>query len=110
MAVDLRVELGCQELALEHVAFELRHVDAVGRETAERLVERGWKIAHPEHEARHGRAVARGGPARSFGQDDEAGGVVRLVLHVLGEDLEAVYLSREARGERGSGRVLEFGD
>src|SRR5436190_23826322 len=48
MAVDIGVELGREEFAVDHVAFQLRHIDAVGGETAERLVERGGKVAHPE--------------------------------------------------------------
>src|SRR5688572_10091204 len=37
MPVDLGQELGGGELAADHVALELRHVDAVGGETAERF-------------------------------------------------------------------------
>src|SRR5262249_14473034 len=40
MALDVGIELGGGEAAAEHVALELRHVDAVGGEAAERLVER----------------------------------------------------------------------
>src|SRR6185312_16315271 len=42
MAVDIRIELCGEEVAVDHVAFELGHVDAVGGKAAERLVERGW--------------------------------------------------------------------
>ena len=42
-------------------------------------------------------------PLRRLGQDDEAGGVVRLVLHVLGEDLQAVDVGRQPRRERRAG-------
>src|SRR6266478_228958 len=34
MAVDVGIELGREEIAVDHVALELRHVDAVGGETA----------------------------------------------------------------------------
>ena len=52
------------------------------------------------------RAVARRRRSASFGEDDEAGGVVRLVLDVLVEDVETVDLGGERGGERGlrSGR------
>ena len=41
MAVDVGIELRGEEIAVDHVAFELGHVDAVGGKTAHRLVERG---------------------------------------------------------------------
>ena len=50
MPVDVGEKLGRGEFALDHVAFEFRHVDAVGRETAERLVEGGRHVLDPEHE------------------------------------------------------------
>src|SRR6478609_4570490 len=34
VALDIGVELGGEEIALDHVALELGHVDAVGGETA----------------------------------------------------------------------------
>ena len=40
---------------------------------------------------------------------DEARRVVRLVLDVLGEDLEAIDLGGKARRERGAGRIAPFG-
>src|SRR5690606_40494906 len=39
MSVDLGQELGCGEMSADHVALQFRHVDAVGRETAQRLVQ-----------------------------------------------------------------------
>src|SRR5712692_3160040 len=50
MAFDVGIELRREEIALDHVALELGHVDAVGGEAAERLVERGRHVAHPEQE------------------------------------------------------------
>src|SRR5713226_6294541 len=50
MAFDVGIELRGEEIALDHIALELGHVDAVGGETAERLVERGRHVAHPEQE------------------------------------------------------------
>src|SRR5947209_18690943 len=38
MAFDVGIELRGEEIALDHVALELGHVDAVGGEAAERLV------------------------------------------------------------------------
>src|SRR5215212_8309907 len=54
MAVDLGEELRRGELAADHVALQLGHVDPVGREAPERLVERGRQVADVEDEARHG--------------------------------------------------------
>src|SRR5262249_9382044 len=50
MSLDVGVELGREEIALDHVAFKLGHVDPVGGKAAERLVERGRDVAHLEHE------------------------------------------------------------
>src|SRR5262250_2863809 len=36
--LDVGVELRGEEIALDHIALELRHVDAIGGEAAERLV------------------------------------------------------------------------
>src|SRR5258708_39855750 len=41
MALDVGIELRGEEIATDHVALELGHVDAVGGEAAQRLVERG---------------------------------------------------------------------
>src|SRR3984885_2083368 len=51
MAVDIGIELRGKEIAVDHVAFQLGHVDAVGGKTAHRLVERGGQVAHPEYKS-----------------------------------------------------------
>src|SRR5262247_2569980 len=51
VALDLGVELRHREPGVDHVALELHDVDAVGREAAERLVERRRDAAHAEDEA-----------------------------------------------------------
>src|SRR6185369_11245261 len=50
MTLDVGIELGGEEIALDHVAFELGHVDAVGGEAAHRLVKRRRHVLDPEHE------------------------------------------------------------
>src|SRR5262249_9012169 len=55
---DIGVELRGEEVSFDHVAFKLGHIDAVGGETPERLVERGRYVAHAKHERRDDRAVA----------------------------------------------------
>src|SRR5262245_60981036 len=64
MTLDVGIELSREEIAFDHVAFELGHVDAVGGKAAERLVESGGYVAHPEQEGRDDRAVAVAGPNR----------------------------------------------
>src|SRR5258705_4534928 len=49
MAVDVGIKLRGEEVAVDHVAFELGHVDAVGGKAAHRLVERRGQVAHPEN-------------------------------------------------------------
>src|SRR2546421_10682578 len=82
MAVDVGIELRGGEFAVDHVAFQFRHVDAVGGETAERLVERGRQVAYPENKSGDQRSRALFGPLRLARQHHEARGVVGLVLDV----------------------------
>jgi hypothetical protein len=44
-ALDVAIELYRKELAVDHVAFQLSHVDAVGGKAAKRLVERSRQVA-----------------------------------------------------------------
>ena len=53
VAVHVAQELRGDEMAGEHVALQLGHVDAVGGEPAERLVQRRRHVPHAEHERRH---------------------------------------------------------
>ena len=62
MAVDVGEEARRGEFAVDHVAFELGHVDAIGGEAAERLVERRRHVAHAEDEGRHGRGRGSAAP------------------------------------------------
>ena len=90
MALDVGVELGREEGAAQLVALQLGHVDAVGREPAERLVQRGRDVADPVDEARDDRAGADRRHVRLARQHQEPGGVVVLVLDVLGQDVQPV--------------------
>ena len=83
VALDVGVELRGEEVAADHVALELGHVDAVGGEAAHRLVERGRHVAHAEHEGGDDLAVAGLGPFLLARQHDEARGRIGLVLDVL---------------------------
>ena len=85
------------ERALELVALELGHVDAVGGEAAHRLVERGRHVAHAEDEGGDDRAVAGLGVVGLGGEHDEARRVVLLVLDVVHEDLRGRRSRRRAR-------------
>ena len=55
-------------MAVDHVALQLGHVDAVGGEAAERLVERGRQVADVEDERRDDRPVVAAAPRRSRGR------------------------------------------
>src|SRR5690348_15913008 len=46
MPLDIGIELRRREASAEHVALELGHVDAVGGEAAQCLVERRRHVAH----------------------------------------------------------------
>src|SRR5471032_2846080 len=53
VAFDLGIELRLLEMRAGAIALELHDVDAVGRDTAQRLVERGRHALHAEQERRH---------------------------------------------------------
>src|SRR6188508_1312035 len=72
MAFDVGIELRGEEIALDHVALELGHVDAVGGKAAHGLVERGRHVLHPEHEGRDHLALAARRPLLFARQHDEA--------------------------------------
>ena len=108
VAVDVRKKLRRRELAFQHVAFELRHVDAVGGETAERLVERRRYVPHAKHEAGDDGAVAGRRALRLARQDDEPRRVVGGILDVLGEDIEAVDVGGQSGRERRARRIVPF--
>ena len=100
MALDIGVELGRGERAADHVAFELGHVDAVGGEAAQRLVERRRHVAHRNTK------VVTVGPLRArraFGSRDMTR--KRVVLcsassMFCASDYEAVDLAGQLRGDR----------
>src|SRR5215475_8400959 len=95
MAFHIRVELRGGEIALDHVALELRHVDTVGGKTTQRLVEGGRNIAHLKDEGGDDRTVVLRGLARLSRKDDKSGRGMRLVLDVLGQNFETVDLRRQ---------------
>jgi hypothetical protein len=109
VAVNLREELSRRELPVDHVGLEFGHVHAVGRESAERLEERGGDVADAEHERRdHWATGCRN--TEVAGQHHEPGGVVVGVLDALGEHIETVDLRGHRRAERRLRRVAGLGD
>src|SRR2546430_17629233 len=48
MAFDVGIKLSGEKIPFDHVAFKLRHIDAIGRKAAERLVQGCGHIAYPE--------------------------------------------------------------
>ena len=110
MRLDIGQKLGGGELPSDHVAFKLGHVDAIGSKTAERLIERHRHVAHPENKARYDRSGAKLRPLRDFRQHDETRRVMRFVLDVGGEHVEAVDVRREARGDRRTAAIAPLRD
>src|SRR5436190_10764543 len=76
MAFDVGIELRGEEIALDHIAFELGHVDAVGGESAHGLVKRRRHVLDSEHEGGDDLALVARRPLLLARQHDEAGGVV----------------------------------
>ena len=108
---DIGVERRRRKARALLVAFELGHVDAVGRKPAHRLVQRGGDVLHLEHERGH-----RGDPGkrrrceRLLRQRHEPGHVVGGILDILGDDLEPVKLRRDRRGDGAIARIALFLD
>ena len=86
VALDVGVELGRGKAAVHHVAFELGHVDAVGGETAHRLVKRGRDVADLEDEGGHHPGTAAPRQVGFARHHEETGGVVRPVLDMADKD------------------------
>src|SRR5579875_555308 len=108
MTFDVGIELRRKEIATEHVAFELGHIDAVGRETAERLVEGGWHVAHAEYESRDDLAVVGLRPSLLAREHDEARRRMGMILDVFLQNLKAVDFRRQPRGDRRARDVPAF--
>ena len=94
-----------REGAAHHVALQLGHVDAVGGEAAEALVERRRHVAALEHEGGDDRPGVGAGVERVAREHHEACRVVGLVLDVRFDDLEPVGLRREQGGDRCTGGI-----
>ena len=110
VTVDVAEELGSGECAAEHVGFEAGHVDAVGREAAERFVEGGRDVADAEDEGGHEAGNGGFGVHWRLGGNVEAGGVVGSVLDVGAEDVETVDFGGQGAGDGGVFGVLPLGD
>src|SRR5580704_18792327 len=95
MPLHIGVELGGKKVSLDHVAFELRHIDAIGCESTECLVKRRRHVANAEKKGGDDPSAVVACPLGFSRKHDEARCVMRLVLDVLREDIEAVDLSCE---------------
>src|ERR1700687_4357158 len=109
VALDVGIELRGEEIAANHVALELGHVDAVGGEAAHRLVERRWHVAYAEHEGRDDLALAGRCPFLLAREHDEARGRIGFVLDVLAQDVETIDLRGQTRGDGRARDVLALG-
>src|SRR4029078_3156101 len=105
MPFNVCIELGGEKVAFDHVAFELRHVDAVCRKSAERLVQGCGHIAYAEQERRDHRTLFLPRPFGFAREHDESRRVVVLILDVLSADIEPIDLGGKARCYRRPPRV-----
>ena len=104
MAFGVGIKLRGDETAAD-VTFQLRQVDPISGEPAERLVERRRYVAHTEHETGHYVFRFRSRIPGFRGHDDEAGGVVFGVLDIGFKGLEPVHLGRQLGRDSGLGFV-----
>src|SRR6516164_8668890 len=75
MALDIDVKLRRREAAIDHIAFQLGHVNAVGGEPAEGLVQRRRNVAHLKDKSSDDALFPAARPFWLARQYDEAGGI-----------------------------------
>ncbi len=112
MALDVCHEHGGGEFVAHHVAFQPGHVDAVGGEAPQGLVQRGGHVADPEDEAGDCRS-GQGLPGRQVllpGQHHKAGGVGRIILNPRGQHFQSVDLRGERWSQRELARIVPLAD
>jgi hypothetical protein len=110
MGLDVGQKLRGGELAFDHIAFELGHINAIGGEAAERLIERRRHIAHPENKACHDGAGGGIRPLWAFRKHHKTGRVMQLVFDVGRQYFEAVDFGGETRCNRRAARIGPFSD
>src|SRR5215469_17022697 len=72
MALDIDIKLRGGEAAIDHIAFQLGHIDTVSGESAERLVKRCGNIAYLKDESGDDALFLVARPFRLARQHDEA--------------------------------------
>ena len=99
VAFNVSIKHRCTERAFKLIAFELGHVDAIGRKTAQCFVKRRRNIAHFKNEAGHYRTVIGARIHRLASHFQKARGVVVRVLDVSLEDHQPIKLGSKRRGD-----------
>ena len=96
VAFDVGVEHGRRKGAVQLITLKLRHVDAVGRKTAERFIERCRNIPYLKHETCDDGAVFGIRILRLARHLEKARRVVARVLHIRAQQIEPVDFRRAA--------------
>src|SRR5262252_6336807 len=110
VALDIDVKLRRGEAAIDHIAFQLGHVDAVGGEPAQRLVQRRGNVAYLKDKSGDDTLFLAARPFWLARQYDEAGGIVFGVGDVLLENAKTVDFCRQLGRQSRAGDVVSFGD
>src|SRR6516164_11189233 len=110
MALDIDVKLRRREAAIDHIAFQLGHIDAVGGEPAKGLVQRRRNVAHLKDKSSDDALFPAARPFWLARQYDEAGGIVFGVGDVLLENAKAIDFRRQPGRQRRAGDVAGFSD
>jgi hypothetical protein len=105
VTLDIGVELGGEEMPADLVGLKLGHVDAVGGKSAQRLVERRRDVAHPKQECGDHQTALGRDLLGIGGQNQEPGGVMRLVLDVGLQHFKPVDVGRQRGCDRRAGLV-----
>lgn len=99
MAVDIDEEVVFPRFAFAGAGLDFGHVDTLAAEDGDGFVEGADLVTDAHEEAG---AVVSGGGGIFASEDEEAGGVVGVILDVLFHDLEFIELCGEGAGDGGA--------
>jgi hypothetical protein len=106
VALDIGVELGGGEAAADHVAFQLGHVHAIGREASQSLVQSRRNVSDTEDEGGD-HILGTAGQVGLARHHQKARGVVGLIFDMAGEHVQTVDFGRKLGRQRPFGLVAQ---
>src|SRR4029077_4686723 len=109
MTLDISIKLRGGKAAVDHIAFQLGHIDAVGGETAERLVQRRRNVAYLKYESGDDALFLAPCPFRLARPHDKGVFVLLGVGDILFEDAQPIDFRRQLGRQGGTRDIACFG-